>query len=195
MRNIAKAISPIRSFFLRYRLAYPVGFASMSCLVLSWIYALCEQTAVPLPFNPVPIIVLQVVLFTLGITIGWHAVWAYGAYLMQGALGAPFFAHGFGGFAHLAGPTGGYLLGMGLAVAFLAATRNVFKNSPWALLGKILVAHMLEFGLGLAQLSFFVPRSALLACGFWPFVIGDFVIKTGCIMLLVRAHSSYAEYR
>jgi len=97
-------------------------------------------------------------------------------YLLEGALGLPFFAGGATGIATLIGPTGGYLI----AFPFAAATTGAFAEheldrTPWRMFLVMVAGSVVIFGLGLGQLSRFVPASALLASGLLPFIPGDIV--------------------
>jgi biotin transporter BioY len=76
----------------------------------------------------------------------------------------------------LFGPTGGYLLGFGLAMSYLAKTRNSRRGVPLAL--KLLVACIIYFACGLLQLSVFLPLDKLLFAGLYPFIIGDLIKMT-----------------
>jgi biotin transporter BioY len=130
-------------------------------VVLSWVYALCSQVAIPFPFSMVPLSLQPLPLLLSSMLFGWHAVAAYGFYLAQGAMGAPFFAGLNGGLPRLMGPTGGYLFGFALAMIFL-----------------VLVTFR--------KLSFFVPTEKLLWFGLYPFIFGDFVVKSALIIFLER---------
>lgn len=87
-------------------------------VLMAVLTAVGAQVAIPLPFTPVPITlqVLMVVLsgFLLGVRGGASAQLTY---LALGAIGAPVFAGFTGGFWHLLGPTGGYLISYPFAAA------------------------------------------------------------------------------
>jgi len=146
-------------------------------LALSWIYAASSQIIIPLPFNLVPISIQPLPLLLVAHFFGWKAVSAYGLYLLQGALGFPFFAGCLGGIGRLMGPTGGYLFGFGLAMMFVAMTQT-FK-SKIACFVRILSSAGIYFLAGLLQLSLFVPMSKLFATGLYPFLVGD------CLKLVI----------
>jgi biotin transport system substrate-specific component len=150
-------------------------------LCLSWLYAIASQIIIPLPFNLVPISLQPVPLLLATFAFGWHAVGAYAVYLFQGAMGLPFFAGMQGGLLRLLGPTGGYLIGFGLAMALVAWMGR--KLHPLAIL---MICNTIIFSCGLAQLAFFVPASKLLAAGLIPFILGDFFIKPAIILLVMR---------
>lgn len=154
--------------------------------MLSWFYALCSQVIIPLPFNLVPVSLQPLPLFLAASFFGWHAVNAYCLYLIQGAFGLPFFAGLQGGLFRLLGPTGGYLLGFGAAMIWIAACRKYTQGSWAKSVVALVVANGIVFSLGLAQLSLFVPGANLLAAGFYPFIVGDFGLKLVAFLLVQR---------
>ena len=69
--------------------------------------------SIPLPFSPVPLSLTNLVLYISIFILGWKAATvSYLAYLLLGAIGLPVFSGFAGGLGKLAGPTGGYLVGM-----------------------------------------------------------------------------------
>ena len=142
-------------------------------LALSWIFAICSQIIIPLPFNLVPVSLQPMPLLLAALLLGRHSVYAYGLYLAQGAAGLPFFAGMQGGLVRLMGPTGGYLIGFGVAMVFLAGVRLYKPSSVLLTFAKLLLAGVIYFSMGLAQLSWFVPADKVLAYGLFPFIIGD----------------------
>lgn len=144
---------------------------------LSWVYAVCSQIIIPMPFNLVPVSIQPMPIFLCGLIFGWPAVSAYALYLAQGALGAPIFAGMQGGMVRIFGPTGGYLCGF-FAVAVIAVSlRNVIGSRGWRIAAVYVISNVVFFLWGLVQLSWFVPADKVIAAGLFPFVIGDFVIK------------------
>ena len=150
-------------------------------LLLSWMFAACEQIIHPIPFSPVPVILAPLHLYIATHFFGWVAVQAFALYLLQGALGAPFFAWGAGGITRLMGPTGGYLFGMLLAMVIVQLLKNRLPRIVTLTLATIVL-----FACGLTQLSFFVPAHALLAAGLYPFIVGE-VVKIALALILTRA--------
>ncbi len=81
--------------------------------------ALSAQIAIPLPFSPVPITGQTLAVLLVGALLGsQRGVLAVLVYLTEGFAGLPVFSGGTAGLARLAGPTGGYLVGL-LAAAFI----------------------------------------------------------------------------
>jgi len=143
------------------------------CLLLSWLYALCSQVIIPLPFNFVPISLQPLPLFFFSLLIGWPAVYAYFLTLFQTALGAPFFSGFQGGMVKLLGPTGGYIIGFAFAMIFLAFVKDYKKHNFFIIFSKLSCANFIIYFFGLAQLSLFVPLDKLFICGLYPFIFGD----------------------
>jgi len=142
-------------------------------VALSWLYALCSQIAIPLPFNLVPLSLQPLPLLLCAYFFETIAVHAYLLYLLQGAAGLPFFSHFRGGLMHLAGPTGGYLCGFLLAMMFIALLKSKAQKSILTLSIMGLAAGVIYFSAGLFQLSFFISSEKLLHAGLFPFIIGD----------------------
>lgn len=151
--------------------SHPIMFA----IALSWLYAIASQIAIPLPFNLVPLSLQPLPVLLCAYFFEKTAVYAYVFYLMQGAVGLPFFSHARGGLPHLLGPTGGYLIGFLLAMMFVVWCKSVGRKSRTILFMLGCCAVIIYFTAGLIQLSFFVSGSSLLSVGLFPFIVGDFI--------------------
>lgn len=155
-------------------------------ICLSWVYALCAQCIIPIPFNLVPIYPLPMPIFLCVFMFGWPAVYALLLYVTQGALGLPFFSAGRSGLIVLMGPRGGYIFGFIVASVLLMLIRSYRQNSLFVSFFKVWMANVVVFACGLAQLAFFVSSELLLQLGFYPFLIGDFIVKTGIILFVLN---------
>ncbi len=144
--------------------------------------SLMAQVAIPVPGSPVPITgqTLGVLLIgtTYGASLGFTTI---AAYVVLGLLGAPILAQGAHGFAKLAGPTGGYLVGMMLAALLVGA----LANRRWDVhlrtsFGQMLIGELLIFAPGLIWLKIYTGASWswTLAAGLTPFIVGE-IIKIG----------------
>jgi biotin transport system substrate-specific component len=92
----------------------------------SLLTALAAQVVIPI--GPVPVTGQTFAVLLTGALLGSRlGAMAMIVYLMEGAVGLPFFYGGSGGLAHLLGPTGGYL------VAFPAAAyiTGAFAENGW----------------------------------------------------------------
>ncbi len=84
---------------------------------------LSGQTAITIPGLEVPITWQSMLVIVLPLVLPkWEACLGIALFLIAGALGAPVFANGYGGFDVYLSPSGGYLIGfllMAIAVALL----------------------------------------------------------------------------
>lgn len=155
-------------------------------LVMSWAIALCAQIYVVLPQTPVPLTGSTLGVLYAGALLGSRrGAAAVGLYLLQGALGLPFFAGAAAGLIHFFGPSGGYLLGF-LPGAFLAGllAEQGWDRGPWKAMALMLAGDAVIFACGLAWLARFAPIEELLAKGLSPFVAADMAKAALCAALL-----------
>ena len=138
---------------------------------------LLAQIQIPFSFTPIPITGQTLGVALIALLFGRvRAVSVVAAYLALGAVGTPLFATTTTGAGF--GPNAGYLLGMLLAAFAMGhlADRGWTRSFRTAWLATFL-GSVITFTFGLTALSFFVPKSALFAWGFFPFVPGD-IAKT-----------------
>ena len=166
---------------------FPQTGVAREALVLlmgSLIVAACAQIEIPL--WPVPVTGQTFGVIVVGALLGSkRGAAAIAAYLMQGALGLPFFAGGAAGYLHLVGPTGGYLLGF-VGAAWLTGwlaerswNRSFTMRAASMTLGTVVI--MLS---GVLWLGTFVPAGNLLSVGVIPFLPGA-VLKIAAAALVV----------
>lgn len=136
--------------------------------------ALSAQFAFSVPFSPVPVTLqtFAVLLMSafLGHRLGTLAVLTY---LLEGSIGLPVFAQAHGGFVHLFGATGGYLIGFIPAAYVTGLLADRFKNRPVAWVFLIMtVGTAIIFACGLSWLALVFKGSDLFVMGLYPFVPG-----------------------
>jgi len=143
--------------------------------------ALCARITIPLPLTPVPLTAQNFGVLLVGLLLGSRRGFAaLMIYLAEGATGMPVFspsALGLSAFAHIFGPTGGYLL----AYPFVAALAGfIFERGPKTFLRAViggLLAELLLFASGIAWLSLYTHSLAKAAyLGLYWFVAAE-VIK------------------
>ena len=136
--------------------------------------ALSAQIAIPVPFSPVPISLQTFAVVLTGAFLGSRlGSLAVVAYLLEGAVGLPVFAQAHFGLIHLAGPTGGYLLGFipaAYVTGLLAERGN--ENSLLRAMLIISAGTGIIFICGLTWLSMVLNRSEVLILGFYPYLPG-----------------------
>jgi biotin transport system substrate-specific component len=146
---------------------------------------LLAQVVIPLPWTPVPITGQTFAVLLAGVLLGgrWGGM-SQALYAALGAAGLPWFTGWQGGLAHLAGPTGGYLIGFVLAAASIGylTDRFTFTRRFPALLGLMVAANfVLVYVPGMVQLGLWlglvkgqsVSAGEVLNLGLFPFVVGD----------------------
>jgi biotin transport system substrate-specific component len=154
-------------------------FKAIAVLGGSLLIAGLAQISIKLPFTPVPFTgqTLGVLLVggALGPTLGVASVLLY---LVEGAVGLPFFAGGASGLDTLgfASATAGYLWAFLLAsfvVGWLA--RRGWDRSIGSSIGAMLIGEIIIFSIGVPWLSAAVdlPATKAAEVGLYPFVIGD----------------------
>ena len=154
----------------------------------SLVTAATARIAVPVPWSPVPLTGQTFAVLLTGATLGLRrGVLAQALYLVEGAMGLPFFAGGLGGPLVFAGPSGGFLIAFPLA----AAVVGMLAEHGWdrrfgTMLAAMLLGSAVILVSGLAVLSHFVPEDRLLAAGLLPFLPGD-VIKAAAAALVLPA--------
>lgn len=160
--------------------AAPRTNALMNVLLVvaaSLVTAGAAQIEIRLPWTPVPITGQSFAVLLSGLVLGSRrAFLAQLLYLAEGAAGLPFFSGGAAGVAQLLGPTGGYLMAFPFAAAFTGwLAERGWDRRPVTMFAAMLAGSTIVFGLGLLQLSRFVPADTLLASGLLPFVPGDLI--------------------
>jgi len=155
----------------------------------SLVTAAAARIVLPLPWSPVPLTGQTFAVLLTGAALGARrGLLAQALYLVEGAMGLPFFAGGLGGPLVLAGPTGGFLLAFPLAAAVtgLCAERGWDRRFGSTLAAMLLGSAVILVS-GLALLSRFVPADRLLAAGLLPFVPGDVVKAVAAALALPAA--------
>jgi len=160
---------------------FPLSLHSLAAIG-GGVALLTLSAKIQVPFWPVPLNLQSLAVMALALGLGPRlAVATFAAYLAAGASGLPVFAgspeRGVG-LLYIAGPTGGYLIGMlgaSWATGMLGAGRGIVARS-----GAMLAGMALIYGLGVAWLALYVPAPRLLAEGIEPFILGD-LVKIGIV--------------
>jgi biotin transport system substrate-specific component len=150
----------------------PRRLAAIGAAVLA--IAAAARVTVTIPGSDVPQSLQTLAVLVFGALLGARgAAVALAAYLAAGALGAPVFADGAAGVAHLVGPTAGYLAGFAIAaivVGRLTETGHldgVLEAIVWMIAG-----HAIILGLGVLWLGTGIDLGVAVTTGFTPFLRG-----------------------
>jgi biotin transport system substrate-specific component len=170
--TLALAASPTR---VRSRLAWRVLLAFAG----SWLVAALAQIEIKLPFTPVPITGQTLGVLLVGASLG-SALGAVSLalYLLQGAVGLPFFSGGDSGleFLRLSAATGGYLWGFIASAAVVGAlAERRWDRSIRSSIGEMFLGELVLYAIAIPWLmqALDVPFTKALELGFTPFVVGD----------------------
>ncbi|MFH1639277.1 MAG: biotin transporter BioY [Chloroflexota bacterium] len=197
---------------LRYRLFRSRAHSGviariLLALVMAVLVGLAAQVRIPLPWSPVPITGQTFAVLLAGVLLGrrWGGV-SMAFYAGLGVMGVPWFTGWGSGMSHLAGPTGGYILGFIFAALFIGymTDRYVRSRSFLSMLGIMLVANFLFiYGMGLIQLGFWmnmvkgsaVTFSGLLYMGLIPFLAGDMTkaVAAAAIARVITPKKAYSD--
>jgi biotin transport system substrate-specific component len=172
-------VSTIAESFLEERTRLRTAWAAVAVVAGSLFIAGLAQVSFRLPFTPVPITgqTLGVLLVgaSLGPALGTASV---GLYLLEGAIGLPFFAEGETGLTVLgaASATGGYLWGFVVAATVVGwLSRRGWDRSIRSSIGAMFIGELIIYAVGVPWLigALHVPLTRGLELGLYPFVIGD----------------------
>ncbi len=164
---------------------------TMGVAIFTTLTTLGAFVRIPLPFTPVPLTLQTFFVLLGGAMLGGAAgSSSQSLYLILGASGLPVFAGARGGLSHLAGPTGGYLIGFVVAAYLVGKVVERKDSSIWLilamlagtgviyLLGGLRLAHFLRIGI-----------KETLYLGVIPFLPGDILkfISVVLVYKLIRA--------
>ncbi len=156
-------------------------------LGMAAVVGLMAQARLTLPWTPVPITGQTLAVLLAGILLGrWWGGISLAIYAGLGIAGVPWFNGWTSGMGHLAGPTGGYIIGFVLAALFLGHFTDKYIRSRKFLpmFGLMLFASfVLIYTPGIIQLHLWLNLvmgkatglPQVLGMGLVPFIAGDFV--------------------
>ena len=152
---------------------------------------------IAIPIGVVPI-TLQTMFVLLAGVLGGQVIGltAVAIYLVLGAIGLPVFFGGVGGFAHFAGPTGGFLISW-LVASFVVGlivdtsfkkgkgSKETTKKNLYAIIIACVVGTLIFFLIGVPYMKVVLSISwkEALAIGLIPFLPGD-LLKLVCAVIL-----------
>jgi biotin transport system substrate-specific component len=143
---------------------------------------------------PVPITGQTFAVLLIGALLGSkRGAAAMAVYIVEGAVGLPFFAGGASGVGILTGATAGYLVGFVVAayVIGLLAERGLERSVHTSIL-PFLVGTLIIYLFGVTWLSIFLKSlSQGLEFGLIPFLIGDAIKLVAAALVLPAAWKLY----
>jgi biotin transport system substrate-specific component len=172
--TLVEALGPARSR-TGARAAYNVALAVVGSLLIAGL----AQVSIKLPFTPVPITGQTLGVLLVGAALGpGLGVATLLLYLVEGAVGLPFFAESKSGLdvLRLSSATGGYLWGFVLAALVVGwLSRRGWDRSIRSSIGAMFIGEVLLYASGVPWLmaAFGLGLEEGLELGLYPFVIGD----------------------
>lgn len=158
------------------------------CALMVAVLAVLAQIAIPI--GPVPFTMSIMGVFLAGGLLGSRlGAITILVYLLLGSFGLPIFSGGRGGFAVIAGPTGGFLWGYMVAAYLLGRfyrDTDSFKYRYLSFFVAAVLGLAAIYALGVTQLKFVLGLDfpAALAMGVTPFIIPD-LIKIFIITIII----------
>lgn len=152
--------------------------------------AALAQIKIILPFTPVPITGQTFGVLLVGAALGSRkGVAALLLYILEGALGLPFFAGGTSGLSILTGATAGYLVGFVIAayIVGLLAERGLDRSVRTSII-PFLVGTIVIYTCGVAWLAVVLGGvGKAIAAGLLPFMVGDAIKLIAASLVLPAA--------
>ena len=210
--QIVAAISRTKYDFFRWRYELAIPRKLLLAFGIACLVGLLAQVRVYTPWTPVPITGQTFAALMAGVVMGrrWGGV-SLAIYALLGIAGVPWFApqagmplFSAGGISHLAGPTGGYIVGMILAALFLGYFTDKYVKARrfFSMLWLMLLASLVIIYLpGLIWLGVWLNLvsgtptavSAVIAMGAAPFIVGD-ILKSVLAAVTARAITPGEDY-
>lgn len=150
---------------------WPVAASGLAWLLL---LVAASRISIPVPGTPVPQSLQTLAVVLVGAFLGpGPGGLVLSLYLVLGAAGLPVFADGAGGWRHLMGPTGGYLLAFVLAGILVGAWVDRADARGFLPTAVVLTAaHLLILALGWTRLAATLGPAAAFTQGVAPFIVG-----------------------
>jgi biotin transport system substrate-specific component len=210
--QIVAAINRTKYDFFRWRYELAIPKKLLLAFGIVCLIGLLAQVRVYTPWTPVPITGQTFAALIAGVVMGrnWGGI-SISIYALLGIAGVPWFTpqagmsvFTAGGISHLAGPTGGYIIGMILAALFLGYFTDKYVRARrfFSMIGLMLFASLVIIYLpGLVWLGVWLnlvsvtPTSitAVIAMGAVPFIVGD-VLKSVLAAVTARAIMPKEDY-
>lgn len=162
------------------------------CAMFTALTAICSWIQIELPFTPVPVNLATLAVMLAGCILGpVYGTVSQIVYVLLGAIGAPVFSGGAGGFGIIAGPTGGYIVGYMLCAAtcgmIMQSGSSSAKPNIIKLIAAMVLGTLLCYTAGTLWFMYITDNGlvpSLLMCVV-PYLPGD-ALKMAAAAVLVR---------
>ena len=136
----------------------------------------CILAPLSIPIGPVPISFTNLAIYLSLYLLGWKkGTVSYLIYLLMGFVGLPVFSGFSGGFAKLAGPTGGYLIGFLFMIPLTGILFEKTGKSFWKQFGAMVLGTLVCYLFGTVWLCLQLNLDFIggLGVGVIPYLPGD----------------------
>ncbi|BCN32464.1 biotin transporter BioY [Anaeromicropila herbilytica] len=154
--------------------------------IMAAVLCVLGPLSIPIPFSPVPITFTNFVIYLTAFLFGYKkGTITYLIYLLVGLAGLPVFSGFSSGFAKLAGPTGGYLIGFIFMMMTSGYIMERFNRKIIPCVIAMVIGTMITYTLGTAWLGYQLHMDFMhaLSIGVLPYLIGD-SIKIIIVLLI-----------
>jgi len=159
------------------------------CSIFAALSAVLSQLSIPI--GPIPISMTHVSIFlAAGLLGAKYGAASQAVYALLGAVGAPVFTGLSGGFAIIAGPRGGFIIGY-IACAFISGFMiERFGRSYKSLIVSMYSGWVITYLFGLSWFIFVTgtPLIESISLCVLPFLPGDALKTILCAALIIRLH-------
>lgn len=146
------------------------------CGLMAAILCIVAPLSIPLPGNLVPISLTNFILYLTAYVLDWkYSTITYFVYLLIGIVGLPVFSNYGSGFAKVAGPTGGYLLGFIFITLICGFVNEKFEGKVYMSVIAMIIGLSIAYLFGTLWFSYqqHMSLTASLSLCVYPFLIGD----------------------
>jgi biotin transport system substrate-specific component len=180
----------------------PLDWTRSAGLVIVFSLFIAAFAQFTIPIGPVPITGQSFAVLLTGALLGSRlGAAAVIAYLIEGAVGLPFFSGGGGGIMRFFGPTGGYLIAFPAAAYVVGAfAEHGWDKNYWSAVTAMGIGSLIILVVGGVWFSVITttPPDIAFRTAVWPFLPGDLikialaaaVLPTGWALLKRKASGS-----
>lgn len=185
--NIMDSYIKARHSVFKWRSELAIANKFVLAICMAAVTGLLAQARVYLPWTPVPITGQTFAVLMAGILLGknWGGI-SQAIYVLLGAAGIPWFSGAKGGYAALAGPTGGYLIGFILAALFIGYFTDKYlkaRNFKPLFFLMLFAEIIIIYGFGLLQLGIWIRFTKGVSPTLWHLLLmGAIPFMPGCVI-------------
>jgi len=164
-----------------------IAFSFLQVIAASFFILICSQIKIPLYFTPVPISAHTFAILLTGAMLGGRkGVYSVLLYLLEGSSL---------GILHIFSIYSGYYLGF-IAQAYLAGwiIERITDFDSRKAMGFLLLACLLQMGLGAVWLANYVGANQALSMGVYPFLPGEIIKVLAVMSILKWKHRVYKRF-